>query len=178
MRQELEEFVTSYSTPPNQGIPLATSPPSMRQEQVHINGSPVEMQIDEADESVTYLDDSWTNGQSQSVSSQSSVFLDDSDMMALQEGEHIDETAPSVGEADQAIQFPPCPDPEVQVIDLTESTVEDFPRRESEEPSLNAPFHLAEFSHERWQILYLWNFCKCLVCSFFPPVTSMCNGHF
>ena len=177
MRQELEEFVTSYSTPPNQGIPLATSPPSMRQEQVHINGSPVEMQIDEADESVTYLDDSWTNGQSQSVSSQSSVFLDDSDMMALQEGEHIDETAPSVGEADQAIQFPPCPDPEVQVIDLTEST-EDSPRRDSEEPALNVAFHLAEFSHERWQILYLWNFCKCLVCSFFSPVTSMCNVHF
>ena len=143
MRQELEEFVTRYSTPPNQGIPLATSPPSMRQEQPHINGSP----IDEADESVTFLDDSWswTNGQSQSVSSsQSSVSLNNSGMVVLQEEEHFDEAASSVGEADQAIQFPPSPDPEVQVIDLSESLVEDFPRsrRDSEEPSLNAAFHL------------------------------------
>jgi len=154
MRQELEEFVTSYSTPPNQGIPLATSPPSLRQEQPHINGSPVEMRIGGADESVSYLDDSWswTNGQSQSVSSQSSVSLDDSGMVVLQEGEHIDETAPSVGEADQALLFPPCPYPEVQVIDLTEST-EDSPRRDSEEPVLNVAFHLAEFSHERQRTL-------------------------
>jgi len=150
MRQELEEFVTSYSTPPNQAIPVATSPPSLRQEQVHINGSPVEMQTDEADESVTYLDDGWANSLSQSVSTQSSVSLDDSGMMALQELEHIDETASSVGEA---LPFPPSPDPDVQVIDLTESIVADFSRRESEEPSLNAAFHLAELSQERQRIL-------------------------
>ena len=173
MRQELEEFVTSYSTPPNQGIPLATSPPSMRQEQPHINGSPVEMQIDEADESVTYLDDSWTNGQSQSFSSQSSVFLDNSGMIVLQEGEHIDETASSIGEVDQAL--PLSPDLEVQVIDLTESTVEDTPRRESEGPSLNAAFQLAEFSHERWHILHYFQWPCVHLCS---SCTSMCisNG--
>jgi len=96
-------------------------------------------------------DDSWTNGQSQSVSSQSSVFLDDSGMIVLQEGEHIDETASSIGEVDQAL--PLSPDLEVQVIDLTESTVEDTPRRESEEPSLNAAFDLAEFSLERQRTL-------------------------
>ena len=151
MRQELEEFVTSYSTPPNQAIPVATSPPSLRQEQVHINGSPVEMQTDEADESVTYLDDGWANSLSQSVSTQSSVSLDDSGMMALQELEHIDETASPVGEA---LPFPQSSDPDVQVIDLTESIVEDFSRRESEEPSLNAAFHLAELSQERWPLLH------------------------
>ena len=126
MRQELE----GYRTPPNQGIPLTTTPPPLRQEQTRINGSPVEeMHRSEADESVSYIDDSWSNSPSPGVSTRSSLSLDQGGMMAITEWESNDER---VGEAHQALALPL----NVRVIDLTESIVEDSPpSRDSEDAS-------------------------------------------
>jgi len=121
MRQELE----GYRTPPNQGIPLATAPPRLRQEQTRINGSPVEeMHSSEADESVIYIDNSRSNSPSPGVSTRSSLSLDHSGMMAITEWESIEET---VGEAHQALAPPPNVRPE--------SIVEDSPSSDSEHPS-------------------------------------------
>ena len=158
MRQELEGFV-SYRTPPNQGIPQATTPPPLRQEQTHINGSPVETHNGEGDESVSYIDDSWASSPSPGVSTRSSLSLEYGGMMAVTERESIDETASSVGEAHQARPLPSSSGPNIHVIDLTESIVEDSPgpSRHSEEPSSDVEvtpptsrtFLPSEVSHER-----------------------------
>ena len=88
--------------------------------------------------------------------------------MAFTEWESLDETASSVGEAHQAL--PSSSGPNVQVIDLTESTVEDSPgpstSRQSERPSSDVEvtpptsriFLPSEVSHERWQMLYSLEF--------------------
>jgi len=152
MRQELEGFVT-YRTPPNQGIPLATTPPPLRQEQTHINASPVETHNGESDESVGYIDDSWASSPSPGVSSRSSLSLEHGGMMAVTEWESIDETASSDGEAHQALPLPLSSGPNVQVIDLTSRQSEGPSSDVEVTPPTSRIFLPSEVSHERQRTL-------------------------